>query len=116
MSRINSARSITRLPVASSTFFPWAGVSSSSKMTSVAFFASMSVPSSSTYLAKGQIEELGTPIDAKDATLVIFDDELTPAQGKNVEDATGKRVMDRAELILDIFATRARTSEAKHQV
>ena len=50
------------------------------------------------------------------ATLIIFDDELTPAQGKNVEDATGKRVMDRAELILDIFATRARTSEAKLQV
>jgi GTP-binding protein HflX len=50
------------------------------------------------------------------ASLVIFDDELTPAQGKNVEDATGKRVMDRAELILDIFATRARTSEAKMQV
>ena len=47
---------------------------------------------------------------------MIFDDELTPAQGKNVEDATGKRVMDRAELILDIFATRARTAEAKMQV
>jgi GTP-binding protein HflX len=51
-----------------------------------------------------------------DASLIVFDDELTPAQGKNVEDATGKRVMDRAELILDIFATRARTSEAKMQV
>jgi GTP-binding protein HflX len=50
------------------------------------------------------------------ASLIIFDDELTPAQGKNVEDATGKRVMDRAELILDIFATRARTSEARMQV
>src|SRR5688572_19397557 len=50
------------------------------------------------------------------ASLIIFDDELTPAQGKNVEDATGKRVMDRAELILDIFATRARTAEAKMQV
>ena len=55
-------------------------------------------------------------IDEMNATLIIFDDELTPAQGKNVEDATGKRVMDRAELILDIFATRARTSEAKLQV
>ena len=50
------------------------------------------------------------------ASLIIFDDELTPAQGKNIEDATGKRVMDRAELILDIFATRARSSEAKMQV
>jgi len=73
-------------------------------------------PNPATYLGKGKIEELGTLIDAKDASLIIFDDELTPAQGKNVEDATGKRVMDRAELILDIFATRARTSEAKLQV
>src|SRR5581483_3505699 len=51
-----------------------------------------------------------------EATLVIFDEDLTPAQGKNVEDATGRRVIDRTELILDIFATRARTSEAKLQV
>ena len=73
-------------------------------------------PNPATYLGKGKIEELGTLIDEMNATLIIFDDELTPAQGKNVEDATGKRVMDRAELILDIFATRARTSEAKLQV
>jgi GTPase len=50
------------------------------------------------------------------ANLIIFDDELSPAQGKNIEDATGTRVMDRAELILDIFATRARSREAKMQV
>jgi GTP-binding protein HflX len=73
-------------------------------------------PNPATYLGKGKIEELGTLLNEKDASLIIFDDELTPAQGKNVEDATGKRVMDRAELILDIFATRARTSEAKMQV
>ncbi|MBV6522717.1 MAG: GTPase HflX [Gemmatimonadaceae bacterium] len=54
---------------------------------------------------------------ARDAiTLVIFDDELTPSQGKNIEDAVGQRVMDRAELILDIFATRARSREARMQV
>ncbi|GJG88430.1 hypothetical protein tb265_36110 [Gemmatimonadetes bacterium T265] len=53
---------------------------------------------------------------ALDASLVLFDDELSPAQGKNVEQAIGVRVMDRAELILDIFATRARTNEAKLQV
>ncbi|HUQ80927.1 MAG TPA: GTPase HflX [Gemmatimonadaceae bacterium] len=73
-------------------------------------------PNPATYLGKGKIEELGALIAEMDASLVIFDDELTPAQGKNVEEATGKRVMDRAELILDIFATRARTSEAKMQV
>jgi len=69
-----------------------------------------------TYLGKGKIEELGRLIADTDATLVIFDDELTPAQGKNIEDATGRRVMDRAELILDIFATRARSAEARMQV
>ena len=73
-------------------------------------------PNPATYLGKGKIDELGTLISETNATLIIFDDELTPAQGKNVEDATGMRVMDRAELILDIFATRARTAEAKMQV
>jgi len=73
-------------------------------------------PNPATYLGKGKIEELEQLIADTDASLVIFDDELTPAQGKNIEDATGKRVMDRAELILDIFATRARSSEAKMQV
>jgi len=55
-------------------------------------------------------------VEELDASLVLFDDELSPSQGKNIEDAIGRRVMDRAELILDIFATRARTSEAKIQV
>src|SRR5687767_4711700 len=73
-------------------------------------------PNPATYLAKGKIEELSTKISETGASLIVFDDELTPAQGKNIEDATGTRVMDRAELILDIFATRARSSEAKMQV
>ncbi|MBA2708219.1 MAG: GTPase HflX [Gemmatimonadaceae bacterium] len=73
-------------------------------------------PNPATYLGKGKIEELTQRLGDTDASLVVFDDELTPAQGKNIEDATGRRVMDRAELILDIFATRARSSEAKMQV
>jgi GTPase len=73
-------------------------------------------PNSATYLGKGKVEELRLAIIDKDASLVVFDDELSPSQGKNIEDATGQRVMDRAELILDIFATRARSSEAKMQV
>ena len=73
-------------------------------------------PNPATYLGKGKIEELSQRISETEATLIVFDDELTPAQGKNIEDATGKRVMDRAELILDIFATRAKSSEAKMQV
>jgi GTP-binding protein HflX len=73
-------------------------------------------PNPGTYLGKGKLEELRAAIDSTGATLVIFDDELSPAQARNIEESIGKRVMDRAELILDIFATRARTSEAKMQV
>jgi GTP-binding protein HflX len=73
-------------------------------------------PNPATYLGKGKVEELRQAIVDKNASLVVFDDELSPSQGKNIEDATGQRVMDRAELILDIFATRARSSEAKMQV
>lgn len=73
-------------------------------------------PHPGTYLGKGKLDELRDRVNERDASLVIFDDELSPTQGKNIEDAIGKRVMDRAELILDIFATRARTSEAKMQV
>jgi GTP-binding protein HflX len=73
-------------------------------------------PNPKTYLGKGKIDELRVRLDEREATLVLFDDELSPAQGKNIEDAIGKRVMDRAELILDIFATRARSNEAKMQV
>jgi GTP-binding protein HflX len=73
-------------------------------------------PNPATYLGKGKVEELRQAIIDKNASLVVFDDELSPSQGKNIEDATGQRVMDRAELILDIFATRARSSEAKMQV
>lgn len=73
-------------------------------------------PNPGTYLGKGKIEELRVMLSERGATIVLFDDELSPAQGKNIEDAIGMRVMDRAELILDIFATRARSSEARMQV
>jgi len=73
-------------------------------------------PHPGTYLGSGKIDELRDVVADTHASLVIFDDELSPSQGKNIEDAVGRRVVDRAELILDIFATRARTSEAKMQV
>ena len=68
------------------------------------------------YLGKGKADELAAMVKRLDADLVIFDEELSPAQGKNLETHLGVRVMDRAELILDIFATRARTREARLQV
>ncbi|MGH7636138.1 MAG: GTPase HflX [Gemmatimonadaceae bacterium] len=73
-------------------------------------------PHAATYLGAGKIEELRRKVLETQATVVVFDDELSPSQSKNIEDAIGQRVVDRAELILDIFATRARTAEAKMQV
>ncbi|MEX2151893.1 MAG: GTPase HflX [Gemmatimonadaceae bacterium] len=72
--------------------------------------------SAATYLGAGKIEELRRKVAETEATIVVFDDELSPSQSKNIEDAIGVRVVDRAELILDIFATRARSAEAKMQV
>ncbi len=73
-------------------------------------------PDAATYIGRGKVEELKALIVEHDATLVIFDDQLSPAQGKNLELEVGKRVIDRAELILDIFAVRARSAEARMQV
>ncbi|HET6765366.1 MAG TPA: GTPase HflX, partial [Longimicrobiaceae bacterium] len=73
-------------------------------------------PNHATYIGEGKAEELKQLAELEGATLIIFDDELSPTQGRNLEEAIGTRVMDRAELILDIFATRARSSEAKAQV
>jgi GTP-binding protein HflX len=68
------------------------------------------------YLGEGKARELSDLVQEREANLVIFDEELSPAQGKNLEELMGVRVMDRSELILDIFATRARSSEARMQV
>lgn len=73
-------------------------------------------PSPQFFIGEGKAEELKQLVELEDATLILFDDELSPAQGRNLEEFTGKRVMDRAELILDIFATRARSAEARMQV
>jgi GTP-binding protein HflX len=67
-------------------------------------------------IGKGKAQELKSLLGASGANLVIFDEELTPAQGKNLEDLLEVRVLDRTELILDIFATRAQSREAKLQV
>ncbi len=69
-----------------------------------------------TLIGEGKVEELHTLLEAEKGTLVLFDEELTPNQGANLEKELKVRVMDRSELILDIFSTRARTHEAKLQV
>jgi GTPase len=73
-------------------------------------------PHPALYIGKGKAEQLRLLADRTDASLVIFDEDLSPAQGAALEKAIGRRVMDRTELILDIFALRARTAEASMQV
>jgi GTP-binding protein HflX len=69
-----------------------------------------------TYIGKGKVVELQEQVQAADADVVIFDNDLSPPQIRNLEKATKVKVLDRSELILDIFATRARTAEARLQV
>jgi len=73
-------------------------------------------PTSNFYIGQGKVEELKDTLAAAGATLLLFDESLSPVQGSKLEKALGVRVMDRTEVILDIFATRARSSEAKLQV
>jgi GTP-binding protein HflX len=73
-------------------------------------------PDPATLLGPGKAEQLARACDESGATLVIVDNELSPAQGRNLEGILGRRVIDRTQLILDIFARRARSRDGKLQV
>ncbi len=73
-------------------------------------------PDSRTFVGKGKLEEIKNYVNGKDIGLVIFDDELTGSQISNIEKELGVKTIDRSDLILDIFARRARTAQARVQV
>lgn len=73
-------------------------------------------PDAATYLGAGKLEELKALREETGATIILFDDELSPTQQRNLERALGVKVIDRTALILDIFARRARTREGRLQV
>ncbi|HLN57140.1 MAG TPA: GTPase HflX, partial [Thermoanaerobaculia bacterium] len=75
-------------------------------------------PDPATYVGKGSVEEIGGAARSKGASLVVFDDELTPGQARNLEERWGEgiRALDRPGVILDVFASHARTREARTQV
>jgi GTP-binding protein HflX len=73
-------------------------------------------PDPATFLGRGKVQALAAACDESGADLVVFDNELSPAQLRNLEGALGRKVLDRTQLILDIFARRARTREGKLQV
>jgi GTPase len=73
-------------------------------------------PDSKTFVGKGKLEEIKAYIILKEAQVVIFDDELSGSQISNIEKALDTKTIDRSDLILDIFASRAKTAQAKLQV
>lgn len=76
----------------------------------------LNVPNNKTFLGKGKIEEVYQFAKAEEIGLVIFDDDLNPVQLRNIERIFECKILDRSNLILDIFASRARTANAKTQV
>lgn len=81
------------------------------------FTQNLDKPVTATFIGKGKLEEIKNYVEENDIDLIIFDDELTPTQLRNIErELKGRKVLDRTNLILDIFAKRARTAEAKAQV
>jgi GTPase len=80
------------------------------------FTQKLAHPDSRTFVGKGKLEEIKKYVEQRDIDVVIFDDELTGAQIGNIEKEVNVKVIDRSDLILDIFARRAKTAQAKAQV
>jgi GTP-binding protein HflX len=76
----------------------------------------LSYPNPRTYIGEGKLQEIAEYVTAHEIDMVIFDDELTPSQIRNLEQTIKCKILDRSNLILDIFASRARTAQAKFQV
>jgi GTP-binding protein HflX len=80
------------------------------------FFQNLPAPEAATLVGRGKVEELAAAVKSVEADSVIFDQDLSPTQQRNLEKALGTKVIDRTQLILDIFASRARTREGRLQV
>jgi GTP-binding protein HflX len=80
------------------------------------FFQKLPHPDSRTFVGKGKLEEIKNYIEGRDINIVIFDDELSGSQITNIEKVLDVKTIDRSDLILDIFARRAKTAQAKTQV
>ncbi|MBS1747427.1 MAG: GTPase HflX [Bacteroidetes bacterium] len=80
------------------------------------FIQKLAQPDNKTFLGKGKLEEVADYVKRHQVNIIIFDDELSGSQITNIEKATGAKTIDRSDLILDIFARRAKTARAKAQV
>ena len=80
------------------------------------FLQKIDIPNSRSFIGKGKVMEIANYVEENDIDMVIFDDELTPTQLRNLEHELKRKVLDRTNLILDVFAQRAKTAYAKTQV
>ncbi|MBR9830669.1 GTPase HflX [bacterium] len=80
------------------------------------FTQKITKPNPKTFVGAGKLEDIAAYVKTHDIQMVIFDDELSPSQLRNIENALNTKILDRSNLILDIFAKRARTAEARTQV
>ncbi len=80
------------------------------------FLQRLPYPNPRTYIGEGKLNEIATYVKDQEVDIVVFDDELSPSQIRNLEQTIKCKILDRSNLILDIFATRARTAQAKYQV
>ncbi|RKY76352.1 GTPase HflX, partial [candidate division KSB1 bacterium] len=80
------------------------------------FIQNLQKPDPATFIGKGKVLEIKETADNEDVDFILFDTDLTPAQVKNLEQIFGRKIIDRSGIILDIFAKRARTKEARLQV
>jgi GTP-binding protein HflX len=91
-------------------------VSTAGGETIKSFTQRMQRPDRATFVGTGKLEEISAYVKAEEIDIVVFDDELSPSQLRNIENELKVRILDRSNLILDIFAKRAQTSQAKTQV
>jgi GTP-binding protein HflX len=76
----------------------------------------LTFPNPRTFIGEGKLQEIADYVVAEEIDIVIFDDELSPSQLRNLENALKCKILDRSNLILDIFASRAKSAQAKFQV
>ena len=88
----------------------------SGAITEKRFVQKLEHPNPATFVGKGKLNDICKYVKEHEIDLIIFDDELTPTQLRNIEKMLERKVLDRSNLILDIFASRARTANAKTQV
>lgn len=80
------------------------------------FTQKLPTPDRATFVGSGKLDEIKEYVEAEEIDLVVFDDELSPSQLRNIEKYIGKKILDRSNLILDIFARHAKSAQAKTQV